>query len=455
MTFTQQIRSFASRLLGYRAIESTPRRSVVFSAPNLKSEDDILKGRDRLALINLCRELVRNFSVAAWAVRKHVSFVSSFRPAIRGVDQKTRRAIYRQLKSWMSPGNFDISGRFSLHDFICQAELLRTVDGDCLIIGLPDSRYGIVESDRIRNFPEVQEQFREHIENGTIGYSEGVLVDNFMQPRGYSIGKRVNNTIKYELILPAADSQLLAYRIRYDQLRGISPLASTAATLQDLYESIDHEIAKHKISQMFGVKITHDGPSFSQPDTDDSEYKLDLGKAPFLVDLRPGDDISLLETNHPSSASVEFYHFLVSLTIKALDLPYCFFDEANANYSSSRVAWIHYDRNCAQKRRQLQNVLLWMSKRWLTYQLDAGLLPSAATDAEIDWTPAGVPWLDPLKEVQADILALQNGLTSRQEVARRMGMEYVELLEERMDDISLAKDVAGGLDSNDESSIVG
>jgi capsid protein len=48
--------------------------------------------------------------------------------------------------------------------------------------------------------------------------------------------------------------------------------------------------------------------------------------------------------------------------------------------------------------------------------------------------PVGQPWIDPLKEVQADVLALHNGLISRQEIARRRGKDYATILEEMIED---------------------
>lgn len=239
------------------------------------------------------------------------------------------------------------------------------------------------------------------------------------------------------MIVPAQHAYHLAYFTRYDQVRGISPLASAAATFQDIFESIDYEITKHKIAQLFGIKIVHENsPLFGVPPEDetDEEYPIDFGRGPYVIDLRPGDDIQVVESAHPSATSSDFYKQLISLALKSLDLPYSFFDESAANYSSSRLAWLQYLAACGQKRQAIANFLQWITTRWLKSSVENGDLPEEAYSAEITWVPIGQPWIDPLKEVQADVMALQNGLISRQEICRRHGRDYETVLEELLED---------------------
>ena len=67
----------------------------------LKSTDQILTPTKRKRLTNAARDLQRNFSVAAWAIRRHLDYVSrfSFEPKTgdKGLD-----AELRALMEWVS-----------------------------------------------------------------------------------------------------------------------------------------------------------------------------------------------------------------------------------------------------------------------------------------------------------------------------------------------------------------
>lgn len=167
------IRNLANRILGYQAVVSSPRRSRTFLQPSLKSEDAILGTADRAKLISLCRDLVRNFSIVAWAVRQHCTYVSSFTPAVRNVDQQLKADISRRLSAWQLPQNFDVTKRRSLQEFLFQAEWLRVVDGDVLLVSYDGRSSVMVEADRIKNFQEVSDKYDAQITDGTITYVEG------------------------------------------------------------------------------------------------------------------------------------------------------------------------------------------------------------------------------------------------------------------------------------------
>ena len=428
----------ANRLLGYQAVVSTPRRSQTFLKPTLKSEDRVLPYHERSKLLALTRNLVRNFSAVAWAVRQHCTYVSSFSPAIRGVQQALKQDIARRLQQWQQPHNFDITRRRSLSEILFQAEWCRVVDGDVFLISLDGKSVFLVEGDRVTNFKEVEDQYSKQFESGQLNYVEGVIIDTLGAPVAYSIGRRAASRegLEFDLITPAVNTYHLAYWSRHDQVRGISPLASAAAVFQDLYETLDYEVTKHKIAQLFGIKIIHENaPLFTAADaTQEEDYPIDFGRGPYVVDLRPGDDIQVIESNHPAATSTDFYKHLITLALKALDLPYSFYDESATNYSSSRLAWLQYLATVKQKQQSLLSFLRWLTNKWLRSSIENGELPEEAYLASIEWVPVGQPWIDPLKEVQADVLALQNGLISRQEIARRHGKDYATILEEMIED---------------------
>ena len=78
-------------------------------------------------------------------------------------------------------------------------------------------------------------------------------------------------------------------------------------------------------------------------------------------------------------------------------------------------------------------------------------LPAAKLDKfnAPDWKPRRWAWVDPLKDQQASILAVENQLKSKRQVVSEMGSDYESVLREIKQDEELAADV--GLEKPSES----
>jgi capsid protein len=115
---------------------------------------------------------------------------------------------------------------------------------------------------------------------------------------------------------------------------------------------------------------------------------------------------------------------MLQAALKALDLPLCFYDEANTNFFGAKSAFIHYQKACEQKQADL---IEWLDAltRWRLglavadgeILLPAGLDLSAAPPV-IEWVPAGTAWWNPTQEIAADVMAINNALRTRAEIRR-------------------------------------
>ncbi|HUU10560.1 MAG TPA: phage portal protein, partial [Phycisphaerae bacterium] len=63
-----------------------------------------------------------------------------------------------------------------------------------------------------------------------------------------------------------------------------------------------------------------------------------------------------------------------------------------------------------------------------------------------EWIAKGVPWIDPLKEVNADIAAVGAGLTSRTRICKARGEDFGDIAQELADENKLLTDL--GLPTN-------
>jgi len=117
----------------------------------IKSTDRLLPKDKRKNLQLNTQDLQRNFPIAAWAIRRHLDYVSCFNFQAKNKDAGLNRDI-EALMSWYSrPANCDVAGRHSLRAQTRINEALRVVDGDMATVTYQTGHLQGIESDRIRD----------------------------------------------------------------------------------------------------------------------------------------------------------------------------------------------------------------------------------------------------------------------------------------------------------------
>jgi len=444
-----------SARFGYDAAKNKNRRRPPNSI--LKSEDRELTGQERRALIGSARDLQRNFSIAAWAIRRHLDYVSTFAFQAKTPSPTLNAVLENLVAEWSAPRNCDAARRHSLAKILRLAEARRTLDGDVFLIRLADGRVQPVEGDRVRmptgGWSDTDKIDREKM-------IEGVLVDDVGAAIAYCVCKRTKvGGFEFERMVPAENIEHHAYFDRFDQVRGISPLTTAINPMQDTYEGFDYALAKMKVAQLFGVAFYRedyeppavvdaatetDVDAGDAAETDDeagSPRKIDLGRGPVAFDLEDGEKVDVIESHTPSNEFQTFSRQVIAVALKALDIPFSFFDESFTNYSGSRQALLQYEMSAGVKRQDNRDLLdrltAWRFGLWLA---DGALvLPSDLTAADLawEWIAKGMPWIDPLKEVNADIAAVGAGLTSRTRICKARGEDFTDIAGELADENKL------------------
>ncbi len=434
-------------LFGYDAIEERGRRKQI--DPTTRTEDRELYPEQRRRLISGARDLYRNFAIGAWAIRKHLDYVSSWRFRASSGNPEVDDELASLMNWWAKPANCDVANRHSLPRMIRLIESCRTIDGDVFVNQLADGRLQAIEGDRVKTptggLP------------GSIDITKmihGVLTDDYGRAMAYAVCNRPrqSNELIFGSLLSSAFTRQLAYFNRFDQSRGVSPISSGLNAFRDVYEGMDYALAKAKISQMFGVAFKRGDDSgamgtVSTEDDDDSDeprYKVDFGRGPVQFDLDPGDDVSIIESKTPSTELQQFLQDMIGVAIKSLDLPLSFFDEGRANFSSGRQAWLLYDQSAKSKREDLRELLdtltLWRIRLWLSsgdWVLPKGF---ALRDIKWQWISTGIPWIDPVKEATANVLEINSGTNSRQRICTERGEDFFEIADELAEEKAYAEE---------------
>lgn len=417
---------------GYDAIDSKNRRKPTNG--KLISADAELLPEQRRRLLSASRDIRRNFSIARWAINKHLDYVSTFTLQPKCANQALNDKLAALMTHWSKPQNFDIAGRHGLRRFIRMAEACRTVDGDMGVLKLLNGQVQAIEGDRIRSL------------TGTVSPTGrtapdarywGVETDPYGKALRYSVCKRIGwqGAFEFERMIDADNLFLFGYFDRFDQTRGISPVASGLNSFRDTYEGIDYALAKLKVAQLFGLKITSKNPEGieisgrEEGEDEDGErgerYDVNPALGPFKLELEPDEDADFMESHTPSTETQAFLQVVIGAAIKSIDLPYSFYAENFSNYSGSRQALLMYEQSAKVKRedvRELEDHLTaWRVVRWW---LEGEFGRASLNDIGWLWIPAGLPWIDPEAETNAEIAQVNGGLDNPIDICRRHGGNF-------------------------------
>lgn len=428
---------------GYEAVNTSKHRRS--ASGRIRSEDKILTSERRTRLASNAMDLHRNAILFAWAVRRHLDYTTlfDFQPLTGddSLDKDLRDLMERDSRA----ENCDVGGRHNWNRMRRLAEVRKILDGDCGLMTLRTGHLQGIESHCIRN-PQQQR-------NDAARWELGVKLGRGRRAVAYGIRGCDQEGQPTERVVPAGQLFLLgAFEGRFDQIRGISPVAGALNEFRDVYETKTLMQQKVKLDQIFGVAFMRDEESGSlaeefgddgntESETEDNDFvdtaaspppSYDLGQNVKGFDMNKGEDIKLLQSTNPSSQTQEFLQLSIAIAIKALDLPFNFFDESHTNFFGSRAAWLLYDRSCQSKREdQLE-----LHRRYTVWRLQRLLLPTAfggtgelvlprsmsLGDLRWKWVPRGIPWWNPQQELTVDLMAAAAGLKDMQQICDERGL---------------------------------
>lgn len=453
---------------GYDAVKDQGSRKAPIGRS--LSEDQELQQLPRRQMSTTIRDLTRNFSVAAWMIRQHLDYISTFHFQPKTGDKGLDKALEEFMEWYSRAENCDPGGRHRLERMMRMWELLRVIDGDTLTNNLADGRIQTIESDRIQS-------------NGMVPYDllgikdpqnvvNGVYVNQNFRAISYLVFKRIPNWtgLEFDKAVPSRFADLFAYYTRIDQVRGISPMTTAANSLRDVYENFDYALLKAKVSQLMAFAFFREGsedlgeegvdvppspavngqppvPQQQRPSYGEvlqKQLKFRNGGNPLLLDLDPGDDAKIIESQTPSTQFQAFNQAMIMVALKALDIPFSFYDESHTNYSGSRLAGINYEKSAGIKRGDLR-ALLDKKTRWRLglAVVDGDIkLPAGKTvqDLKWEWAHTGIPWYDPLKEVSGAVAAVNAGFSSPQRECHKLGLDAFKIVDERAEIEAYAKE---------------
>ncbi|MHC2369414.1 lambda family phage portal protein [Bradyrhizobium diazoefficiens] len=238
-----------------------------------------------------------------------------------------------------------------------------------------------------------------------------------------------------------ADQVLHIFRAtRPGQVRGVPLVTPALVKLYFLDQYDDAELDRKKLAAMYAGFITTPAPEDILPDVQPSETSDQVGIAPLepgtMQALLPGEDIKFSEPADVGGTYEAFQYRNQLACFSAMGVPYMLGtgDTRRASYSSLRGVIVEYRRRLEQLQ---HNVMVFQMCRpiWLRWMNDAVLAGTIALPGYADnpiayqratWIAPRFEWVDPLKDRQAEKLAVDSGFKSRSDVIEAEGYDPEE-----------------------------
>jgi len=282
-------------------------------------------------------------------------------------------------------------------------------------------------------------------------------------------GDSSNPMASTELVRVPAEFVLHLFRpLRPGQLRGQPWLTQVLIKLHELDQYDDAELVRKKTAAMFAGFVTKNSPQDSllgeaSPDANGAAL---AGMEPGTLQvLLPGEDVKF---SSPADVGASYETFMrVQLRSIAAGMGITYEqltgDLTGVNYSSIRAGLLEFRRRCEQFQHQV--IVFQMCRpiwrAWIDAAVLAGALPSGDGNYDVKWIPPGFAWVDPLKDIKAQIMAVRAGFKSRAEVVSEQGYDAEEIDREiaadneRADSLGLAYDSDPRKEANDVSASSG
>jgi lambda family phage portal protein len=346
---------------------------------------------------------------------------------------------------WSFSENCSISGKldWTAQQNLFVEHLIR--DGEALVQCIDAGRFGLQL--KFWNVDYLDETYNEELRDGR-RIIMSVELDANDKPVAYWLTtppSDINFTkqrSRQRVRIPA-DEMIHAFIVTDEesQARGVTWFAA------GLLEGRNHHVYKGsvidsaKMTAMSGGFFTKDAPDeteFTGEEDEDGieqEINIDFSPASFHV-LEDGMNFQQFDPKQPTQNHPEFVKTILHDIAAAFGVNYFSLagDMASVNYSSARVG-LREERDLW---RSLQNFVATclcrpVYHRWLKSAMLSGKLELSAKDFQNvqnpKWCPRGWSYVDPQKEIKADIDALANNLTTLTDVLSEQGIDITEHFE--------------------------
>lgn len=446
------LRKFGYVKKGSRAFEAAKGRSVLEDWLRTNQHiDEELKG-DLQPLVSRSRQLCQNDASAA-------GFVKIFRRNVFGsqgiqlqmkakdpsgqVDKTANDLIETAWWGWGKKQNCTVSRNMTWRQLQWQVGSLLISDGEVFVRIMKgfgnEYRFALQLIDPIL-LPTTYNRERTNSENEIV---MGVEKDVYGAPVAYHF-KKPTGTQDYTgyatgdyLRIPASEIVHVYPKYRVGQSRGWPLIVPAMMLMKMLGGYQEAEVVAARVGACkVGVIQTPTGEEFTGAPTGAGGSYMDVEPGS-MTQLAQGQTFVPWDPTHPTTAFGDFVRAVNQSIASGLGLSYPTFtgDLADVNFSSIRAGVLEE----REEWKYLQALIIDdlctpVFDSWLETVLTTKKVPLPLEKMEKfnapQWTGRRWPWVDPEKDMQATLLAIDNGMASKTEVVNDQGKDYEDVLQD-------------------------
>lgn len=391
---------------------------------------DEMSELEREDLVERNREMERNYPSYEGAINQCV--VNVIGP----------QGLTLQARTSVPTFNTDVEGHWGEYCLTCDVRRMLTMsglqelwfrshlrDGDIGIVLLQSGDLQSIESHRIIT-PGGQRVDGSIVEGVELNTRTG-------RPKAFHVSKcerfvKLDETTR----VPARDFVFFPNVTRLSQTRGLP--AITKPWLFEQYDRyIEAVVVASRIAACFGLILKRKGggvPSGLPSTTDSSgrtrkDFKLEPGLAKYID---TDEEVTQLQPHQPGTQFAELRSAIkrdiglpLGLPLELTDL-----DFSKTNYSSARASLLAAYRSFMRHQERFAQLVMrriyqWRVSKWVK----DGTLKGAPDDFWAhEWVMPRWPWVDPLKEIQANLLGIDAGITTLADVCSSQGKDWEQQL---------------------------
>ncbi len=373
------------------------------------------------------------------------------------MDESANRMIEAAWYKWTKKRNCTLNQRDSL--IALEQIALRTVarDGEIFIRKIRGAKNDFRFALQMIEADHVDTRHNEEFTNGNyirmgIEYDANDIVIAYhilkRHPGDYAYQSGIN---QQRIRIPASDMVHLFVRERPSQSRGIPWGASsmTRSKMLSGYEQAELVAARAGASKM-GFFTSPDGQGYTGDgeglDSDGNKVTITEADPGTFEQLPAGVDFKAFDVDHPSSAFESFTKRILRGITTGFGVGYNALtnDYEGVNYSSLRQSHLT-ERDYWRKLQSwmIENLLGEIFSDWLLMSITSGQLqlPILKLDKfdAATWRPRGWTWVDPVKEITANKMAIELGLDSATNIIAQQGRDIEDIYQDMKNEASLRK----------------
>jgi lambda family phage portal protein len=257
---------------------------------------------------------------------------------------------------------------------------------------------------------------------------------------------------RQRLQVPASDLIHVFMPERLAQSVGFPALVSAMARLNMLGGYEEAELTAARAGAAKGGWIQNEKPEDYTGDEEDDDGNQVMDMEPGIIrELDPGQTFVEHDPKHPNTAYDGFVKGVLRGLAAGLGVSYTSLanDLEGVNYSSIRAGLL-------EEREEWKSLQNWLIEElhapafeaWLEMSLAAGALrlpggsalPNSRLEKYMDheWKPRRWPWVDPEKDINANVTAVEKGFSSRRRIIAEQGADIEDIFQEQAEDEKLA-----------------